>query len=306
MAQLLPLDFHLVIFISDKEKMYKERTPLTEYKKTFIKNMNYRMHQMLYNAYPKLSIMMDEFGFPEFQMSFKKYIQNQRPQLNMFNEYDFEFVDSKEETLIQIADFIGGSIVKHLLDPNNQPDYLEMIKGKITALKRFPEQYEPFWGHVEPSEVKYDEAIYTLSVKQARDFIAQYSDDSSEERKAQIAVLEYLLFHVEISPTEYVYADRLVEHLNTFIEKRPTKAFLFRRVIAPLRDNGVILASCTHGYKIPISVEDIKTYLNQTTSTVGPMISRMETCRQLILQGTDRDLDIFEDEAFIRYKRLFE
>ena len=305
MAQLLPLEFCLVIFISDKE-LYKKGTPLTEYKKTFIKNMNNRMHRMLYNAYPKLTILMDEFGYPEYQESFKKYVSEQRTQLNIFNEYDFDFVDSKDETLVQIADFIGGSIVKRLLDPDNQPNYLEMIKGKITALKKFPEQFEPFWGHVDPSTVKYDGTIFALSVKLARDFITQYAEDQSEERKAQIAVLEFLLFHVEISPTEYVYADKLVEHLSSFIERRPTKSFLFRRVIAPLRDHGVILASCNHGYKIPISVEDINTYLNQTTSTVGPMLSRMETCRQLILQGTDGTLDVFEDEAFIRYKRLFE
>ena len=73
-----------------------------------------------------------------------------------------------------------------------------------------------------------------------------------------------------------------------------------------MRDGGVILASCVHGYKIPISVEDITTYLNQTTSTVGPMLHRMGICRRLILQGTDNNLDILGNEAFLKYKRLFE
>ena len=67
----------------------------------------------------------------------------------------------------------------------------------------------------------------------------------------------------------------------------------------------VILASCNQGYKIPISVADIVAYLNQTTATVGPMIHRIGLCRQLILQSTDNDLDVFNDPAFIKYKGFF-
>lgn len=306
MAQLLPLDFSLVVFIADKELMIKG-TPLTEYKKTFVKNMNNRMYMMLYKAYPKLKIFMDETGYPEFQESFKQYVESQRSQLNIFNEYDFDFIDSKDETIIQIADFISGSFSRYLLDPETTPNYMEMLRGKITALKRFPQEIEPFWGRVDPADLKYDDTVFMLSVKTAEDFIAKYSDDSSDERKAQIAVLEYLLLYVmEINPTEYVYADELVRHIQPYINKRPTKDFLYRNVIAPLRDSGVLLASCVHGYKIPISVEDIKTYLNQTTSVIGPMLSRMGLCRDLVLQGTGNSLDVFNDEAYIRYKRFFE
>lgn len=87
---------------------------------------------------------------------------------------------------------------------------------------------------------------------------------------------------------------------------RLRKDFLYRKVIAQLRDNGVILASCARGYKIPISVDDINTYLNQTTSVVGPMLHRMEICRNLIKQSTNNEFDIFDNEAFIRYKHFFE
>ena len=101
------------------------------------------------------------------------------------------------------------------------------------------------------------------------------------------------------------YSDELLRHLNIHVDRKHTKTFLFRQVIAPLRDAGVILASCVNGYKIPISVEEIVTYMNQTTSTIGPMLERMGSCSQLILQGTDGELDIFDDEAFIMYKRYF-
>lgn len=305
MSQLLPIEFRIVVFIADKQKFH-ENTPLTDYKPVFIKNMNSRMHSMLYHAYPKLKILMDETGWPEFRESFKKYVIDHRGQTNLFNEYDFDFINSKDEILVQLADLISGSIMKSLIDPSS-PNYLEMLRGKITAERRFPEEYEPYWDSTKTKDYKYDSTIYSLAVKCARDFIAANENEKSDEKQAQVAALRYLLFYVSsVSSTRYVYSDELIRNMEQNVGRRIKKDYLFRRVIAPLRDSGVILASCVHGYKIPISVEDIMTYLNQTTSTVGPMLHRMGICRNLIRQGTDNALDVFNDEEFIRYKNYFE
>lgn len=82
--------------------------------------------------------------------------------------------------------------------------------------------------------------------------------------------------------SQSVYSGELVQHLSQVSERRVTKDFLYRRIIAPLRDDGVIIASGIHGYKIPTSVEDICTYINQTVTVVGPMLSRTGKCRKLI------------------------
>ena len=182
MSKLLPVEFRLVIFIADKQKFHSN-TPLTDYKPVFIKNMNSRMHAMLYKAYPKLKIFMDETGWPDFRESFKKYVASNRGQLNVFNEYDFDFLDSRDEVLIQLADFISGSIMKSLLNPDGD-NYLEMLKGKITSERMFPEEYEPYWGNSKPEDYKYDRSIYTLALKCARDFIAANENDKSEEKQA--------------------------------------------------------------------------------------------------------------------------
>ena len=60
--------------------------------------------------YPKLKILEDEAGTTEFQTSFRKYVQNNRPQMNLLNESALNYVDSKNELLVQLADMIGGSI----------------------------------------------------------------------------------------------------------------------------------------------------------------------------------------------------
>lgn len=47
-------------------------------------------------------------------------------------------------------------------------------------------------------------------------------------------------------------------------------------------------------------------YLNQSLTTIGPMINRMGICRQLVKQGTDGELDLFNDPALVAFKRYFD
>ena len=105
--------------------------------------------------------------------------------------------------------------------------------------------------------------------------------------------------------SRYVHSGEIVQELSRLTEKRITKDYLYRRIIAPLRDDGVLIASSAHGYKIPTRAADIATYVNQTVSVVGPMLSRIGKCRSQIQKATDSQLDILEDPTLIGYKRFF-
>ena len=304
MNQVLPLDFRIVLFIADKEKFIKG-SPITEYRTSFIKYLDQHLYNLLYQAYPKLKIIQDKIGWPEFQESFKKYVDEHRPDYNLFNQYEFDLVNSEDQILVQLADFIGGSITKSLLDVSSI-DYMELLRGKITSTEFFPPEHEPYWGKVRPEDVQYDEKVFSLAKKSANDFINKHKEDGTDDRKMQVVVLRYLLTHVLFNPTAYVYSDELVRQLRENVKIRVVRNTLFRRVIAPIRDEGVILASCNKGYKIPISVDDLMTYLNQSLTTVGPMVHRMGICRNLVKQGTDGELDLFDDAALIRFKRYFD
>ena len=182
-----------------------------------------------------------------------------------------------------------------------------MLKGKIIAREDFPNKMEPYWGTTNPSDYKYNKDVFTLAVKCASDFITKHENENTDERRAQVAFLQYLLFQVKnVSPTHYISSNQLVAVIREYLNHRITKNFLFRRVIAPLRDDGIIIASCSHGYKIPVSVEDITTYLNQTHTIVSPMLHRVEVCRKLVLENTHGKFDILDDPAFIRYKKYFD
>ena len=304
-AQLLPIEFRVILLIADKQEFIKG-SPLTEYKKSFIKYLHQRLYESLYHVYPKLKIIEDETGSTEFQESFKKYVANRRPQYNILNEYDFDYCNSKDELLVQLADLIGGSISHSLIDTNS-PNYIEMLKGKILFIDEFPSKKEPYWGSTKPEDYKYNSDVYALSVKCANDFITRNNDDESDEKHVQVAFLRYLLFYVQnISPSRFLYSNQIISVLQEYTEHRITRNYLYRRVIAPLRDEGVIIASSSRGYKIPISIDDIKTYLNSTHTIVSPMLHRIGICRKLILQQTGNSMDILDDPAFIKYKKYFD
>jgi hypothetical protein len=260
---------------------------------------------VLYKAYPKLRIIEDQIGTSEFQESFKKYIREHRPK-NLFNEYDFGYTDSKDSLLVQLADIVGGTISKVYVD-DHAPNYLEMLKGKILCIEEFPNKTTPYFASLTSENIQYDKDIFELSVQCAKSFISTYEHDESLEKKLQIAILKYLLFQVyNVDAYNYISSHQLLSVLEEYADERIHSNYLYRRIIAPLRDAGVILASCARGYKIPITVEDITTYLNQTHTVVSPMLHRIEICRNLIRQKTDNSLDVLDDPAFLKYKNYFD
>lgn len=303
-AELLPINFRVALFVADKQAFIKE-SPLTCYRESFIKFLHQRLYNILYNAYPKLQIIEDEIGTNEFQKSLKKYVQNNRPQ-NLFNEYDFDYCNSKDSLLVQLADFIGGTLSKTYTD-DAAPNYLEMLRGKILCIEQFPNINTPYFAAASETDRKYDKDIFELAIHRARAFITEYEQDTVPEKRLQIALLKYLLFQVHnVDSRKYISSRQLLEVLEEYAEQRIRPNHLYRRVIAPLRDAGVILASCSHGYKIPICVEDIITYFNQTHMVVSPMLHRIEICRNLIKQQTANGLDVLDDPAFIKYKDYFD
>lgn len=303
-SELLLINFRVILFVADKQAFLSE-SPLASYRTSFIKFLHRQLYNILYNTYPKLRIIEDQIGTKEFQESFKKYVRENRP-LNLFNDYEFDYSDSEDSLLVQLADFVGGTISR-VYTEKECPNYLETLKGKIICIEQFPNSSTPYLGAASKGNLKYDKDIFDLAIHRARTFISEYEHDETLEKRLQIALLKYLLFQVHnVDARRYVSSYQILSVLNEYVEQRVRPNYLYRRVIAPLRDAGVILASCAHGYKIPISVEDITTYFSQTHMIVSPMLHRIEICRNLIKQQTDNELDVLDEPVFTRYKNYFD
>lgn len=304
-AELLPLEFRVIVLVANKQAFIND-SPLTSYKKSFIKFLHQRLYNVLYHVYPKLKIVEDQTGTSEFQDGFKKYVQNNRPQYDLLNEYDFDYTNSKDSILVQLADIMAGTISKCYTD-STAPNYLEMLKGKIIRIEDFPNNTTPYFASNNPYDDKFSKDIFDLSIRCANNFIAKNERNEDYEKRMQVAFLKYLLFQVHnVNAEKFVSSSQILSILSEYTNSRVKKDFLYRRIIAQLREAGVLISSCAQGYKIPTCIDDITTYLNQTNSLVSPMLHRVEICRNLIFQQTDRQLDILDNDTFVKYKKYFD
>ncbi len=305
LTEILPLKFTLILLIADKEA-FIESSPLVDYKEVFVKYLHRRLYETMYAAYPKLSIAEDSFGTSEFQTGYHKYVEANRPKRNLLNEYDFTFVDSKASRLIQLADFIAGSICQQMEDASGN-DYLQILRGKITCSTHFPNRKGPYFSNLDKTDDSFDKILFELASEKAQKFISENSMSEDDETKIKVATLRHLLFVVnDLDAKRYVPAKELTSILSEYVGRKIALNYFYRKIIASLRDDGLILASCPKGYKIPVSYNDIKDYIHSTTGIVGPMLNRLGNCRDLILTSTDGNLDILNEEAFLCYKKYFD
>lgn len=92
---------------------------------------------------------------------------------------------------------VSGSIGHELTD-NSAFNYLEMLKDKIIAKEDFPNKMDPYCGNTNPPDRKYNKDVFTPTVKCVSDFITKHENDDTDERCAQVASLQYLLFQVKM------------------------------------------------------------------------------------------------------------
>lgn len=75
-SQLLPIEFRIVLFIANKQEFIND-TPLTEYKKFFIKFLHQRLYDMLYHVYPKLKIIEEKLEQQNFRSLSKNMLRKE-------------------------------------------------------------------------------------------------------------------------------------------------------------------------------------------------------------------------------------
>lgn len=303
LTELLLLDFSLIIFIADKQSFYND-SPLTEYKGTFVKFLHQKLYESMYAFYPKLKIVEDEYGTSEFQVGYHRYVCDNRPAPNLFNDYDFDYTDSRNSNIVQIADIVAGSVMQHIIDAE-APDILKLFGGKIRDIINFPKPFIPFTAGTN-ADTLFDKQIYALADQCATYYIDSNKNSDEGDVRMRILFLKKLLFTARnINNSIYIHSSEITRVLSSISEQKVTRDYLYRRIVAPLRDAGVLIASSAHGYKIPTCVNDIYTYINQTSGIVSPMLSRIEKCRTLIKKQTDGTLDILDDPALTKFKRYF-
>jgi len=280
------------------------------WKKSFYKFMNERVHFDLRRAFSNLTVVADSMGSNEYMDSFIKYFDEHSEPVNLLGESSLMFEDSKGDVLIQIADFISGTLAYvydlHKKD-SNAPDYLKILASKITYVRFYPKTFEQFIHDPLGMPHEYDETIARLCHKQAAMFLDKHKEDDDEEIKAQCIVLEYLLFRMMNNHYRgYISTKELKNQLEyTGVQHMSISTFRLK-IICKLRDAGVIISSSSKGYKIPSNETEIYDFINHGNQVVLPMLWRLKKCRDLVKLATNGQVDLLEHDEYKDLKAFFD
>ena len=128
-----------------------------------------------------------------------------------------------------------------------------------------------------------------------RSFIQSNRDSDDFDTLAQVNVLDYLLFRfMNNDLRRYISTKELTNLLQDTAHVGMNMQAFRTRIIANLRDKGIIIASSPSGYKIPSKESELFDFINHGTSIIIPMISRLKKCRELVKLGTNNKVDLFD------------
>lgn len=302
LTELSNIDFHIYSCVIDKKQL---KTRGFTYKQSFYKFLHSLVDKELFRIYPNIQIVADEHGGEEFKKSFIQYIKTNHIS-DLFNQ-TFYLSDSRSNLLIQLADIITGTLSRcyetSKLSPSRQ-DFLGIIKDKILEIREWPTQFNEYL--YDPKQYgDFDKLISELSVNIAKDFISSNENSSTPATSDQIICMKYLLFYFQnISPNKYVPTFEIINNINAHKQAKISMHYFRSKIIAKLRDKGVLIGSSSNGYKLPANNKDLFEFIKHTNSYIEPMLDRVLKCRNLIKTATKNKVDIIDFDEF-KYLKQF-
>lgn len=301
--ELNEVDYNIFSVVIDKRELKGEGF---NHKGPFYKFLHSLVDRELFSVFPDILVVADEHGGKEFKEGFIKYIYK-RHVPDLFNLSEFRFSNSKSDLFVQVADIITGSLArcyetKKLSESRSK--FLSALKNKITEIRFWPPDYRPFAYNPEKDFENYDPTISTLGINLAQQFLDEKKNSKIPFEIDQCICLKYLLFYFKnINPENYVPTYELINQIVQLRTSSISMHYFRSKIIAKLRDRGVLISSSNKGYKLPSSKNDLYDFVNHSNSYIQPMIDRLIKCRNKVKLATKNELDILDQEEF-KYLRM--
>lgn len=304
LQELIKLDFYALVGVTDKTRLF--RGTGLEYHGSFIKFLSRQVHHSLQRIFSSLQLIIDEHGDSKFISGFERYIKSDIIQ-TLFESFDIEFRDSKACVLLQVADFIAGTVYQQYEHSQgvNSPNYIQVLMPKMTLLE-WPGNYDQnLFDNPYVTRSTFDSCISSTAIRIARDYIEHHRFDNQLEVADRVIFLELLLCKLQFEkPSLYVSTSAILCHINAFRKEPCNKYYIRSSVVAPLRDAGLLIASNNQGYKIPVTEEELHEFFNHSLGVVEPMLDRLLKCRDGIQLATEGKLDLFQQDRYRKLRRL--
>jgi len=308
LADLLHLPFNIFAVVISKEDI--TQYPGLHYKKSFYKFMNNIVHKELRKAFKVLTIVADEIGGTDYMRSFSKYVAEREDIPNLLSEADFFFEKSHNDVLIQLADLISGTLSHQFdksLHDDGSPDYYRMLRRKIIRIEYYPKKIDSYILENNALIGEFDKDIAELCFRQAKIYIDKNENKGEPDEEARVATVKYLLFKfMNENLNKYTPTSELRNQLEFMEIGKVSTRFFRAKIIAKLRDSGVIIGSSSAGYKIPTKERELYEFININNNIIMPILHRLKICRDLVKLGTSNELDLFDNTEYRSLQRFFD
>lgn len=244
-----------------------------------------------------------------FLNGFRKYVaQHHIPDL--FNQSEFGFVNMSSELISKASDFMADALARcydATAPTEMRKDLVGLIQPSLLTIRFWPDVFAPYLVKANAKELSYNEELANVSVKYANDFIRKKGSNPNPQIVDQLTCLNYLIFHFRhISLARYISSFELMEHIKARRGKPITLHYFQTKVIAPLRDAGVLIASSSRGYKLPASESDLYDFINHSNTIVEPMLGRIKKFRNQVSLATNGRLDILNREEYTLIRKVLD
>jgi hypothetical protein len=308
LQDLKDLPFKVYAYVIDKRKI-REDSGVT-YEKTFIKFFNRKIFDDLYRTFDTLDLIADNQGSKEFMQEFVAYVKHKCIP-DLFNYSTFGFNNSQSPLLLELAEFMAGTIakgydVKH--HSKQYPSFYQLLKNKIITINLWPHDYKHYLYdyHFEKTDLETDQIIIKQAVNLAYQYIEEHRKSEEEDERVRIDLLKFLLFNLKENPDEYVYTEEILDNLNAIRVNKIKQHYFRSNIVSKLRDQGLLIASSNKGYKLPVCLNDLYDFVNLSSLTIHPMIQRVAKCRDQIMLATNKEIDILEKSEYEYLKKMIE
>lgn len=327
LKDLLKLNFTYLFLITDKSK-FIPNSPLALYKKSRYKFLHDKLNKLIEERCCDLDIVIDKYGSKEFQDECLKYYTRKQPEDFFAGKVQHAYADDEEQTLLQIADFIGGSLL-YCYDKTRKSDYSKQIRD-ILSTKEVGYDFFPR-GHFDtkplpvPSEFLREE-LYRYLYNKAVAVLELLENAQEAEKKMQYFTLHSLFLArcYEEQSRQWIYSDKIYDDLCKQKFEISKRAFTVK-IVGGLRMQGIIIAGSPNGYKLALNLDDINEYLLHDKKIIFPMLKKLRMAKDSvqtiiqynILSGeysrfddilnviTENDLQQYSDEPDIEKIQMF-
>lgn len=299
LAAIANCDFNALVLVVDKRRLRSEGF---RYHRTFRFFLHERLYEILCRLYPHLRICADRCGDEAFQRDWKLYIERKHPP-NLFGSLDFEFVASQSENIVQLADFVGGTLARHFdsaVSSPHSPDFIGTIRDKLQKIEEWPLDIDTFLAKIDTRWSEFDETIARAAGESVNAYLSSVAESERYEDLHRVDAVQHLWFNFRTNVNRYVPTHELISALSGF---QMTERQFRQSVIGPLRDEGVLIVSNEHGYKVPCSAAECSEFVSYHNRTIFPMLRRISRFAVAINVATSGRVDLLSSPENAALKR---